>query len=289
MNAIAPRRADRQGPKGTEATPRTDPLFGHLFASRAAHERPVFPWFIAALVQLPVAYLFFSSSLGERAVRQAGLIIRPIFTDDDTPTMVYGPARAAPVPQQSIAGDANPEHRARGVGVGTPALTAPGAIPVGIPAAPADHDRAQISGFAEIRKLGPASVSARAAAAAAARARMVERLAPYNDSIAAEQRGIERGMTVESREGKRWGMSPGKLHLGEVTFKLSVATNGGQVPDVIVPPAGRRAEISARVIQWHEIELQSRRAQTRNIFDNRVKEIRNLQDRQRRKASAPGR
>src|SRR5206468_3506182 len=51
--------------------------------------------------------------------------------------------------------------------------------------------------------------------AEAVRARIAETLQEYNDSVSAEAEARRRGTdwTITTKDGKRWGISPGQLHL----------------------------------------------------------------------------
>jgi hypothetical protein len=119
---------------------------------------------------------------------------------------------------------------------------------------------------------------------AAVRARVADRLVPFNDSIAAEQLAAKRAKdwTVTDQDGKRWGVSPGVMHLKNITLGLSRATNGATPPDAIVAPPGRREEMNARRQIWNEIQLQSTRGEITITLDDRVKQIRMRKDSVRR-------
>jgi len=72
------------------------------------------------------------------------------------------------------------------------------------------------------------------------RLRLADRLGIYNDSAAAEAAAKLRATdwTVKDKNGGRWGVSPGQIHLGDVTLPL---------PFGFSPPPGRREEIAGRV------------------------------------------
>src|SRR5262245_28863824 len=82
----------RSSPENTEPVGERDQaLFGHLFASRPARQRRILPWLVAALFHVPIAYLFFTSSLGHRVLEHAQEIFRPILTPEDNPPAIAAP------------------------------------------------------------------------------------------------------------------------------------------------------------------------------------------------------
>jgi hypothetical protein len=109
---------------------------------------------------------------------------------------------------------------------------------------------------------------------AGVRERVAGSIQAINDSVAAEVAAAERATdwTVKDKDGKRWGVSPGKLHLGDITLPLPLA---------FATPPGRRDEMNARVRSYNEIEAQSSRAQIKDSFQERVKAIRARKDRER--------
>ncbi len=100
-----------------------------------------------------------------------------------------------------------------------------------------------------------------------------------SDSALAEtERAIRaRDWTVEDAKGGRWGISPGKIHLGSVTLPLPVYF-----------PTDMEAE--ARQALWYELETQLDRAEFLESFDQRVRAIRERRDRERneRRGADPG-
>jgi hypothetical protein len=108
---------------------------------------------------------------------------------------------------------------------------------------------------------------------------MADRLRQFNDSIMAERLAAERSKdwTVTGEDGKRWGVSPGKLHLGDITLPLPLA---------FATPPGRRDEVNARTQSWSEIEAQATRAESKDNFRDRVKEIRKRKERERASVAA---
>ncbi len=91
-----------------------------------------------------------------------------------------------------------------------------------------------------------------------------------SDSALAEaERAMRaRDWTVEDRSGGRWGISPGKLHLGSVTLPLPLFF-----------PVDTEAE--ARQAYWYELETQLDRAEFLESFDARVRAIRERRERER--------
>jgi len=103
------------------------------------------------------------------------------------------------------------------------------------------------------------------------RMRLANRLELYNDSMSAEAAAKLRATdwTVKDKNGGRWGVSPGKIHLGNRTLPL---------PFGFSPPPGRRDEIAGRVRSWEESQAQASRAEAAETFEQRVKAIRARQE-----------
>ena len=111
--------------------------------------------------------------------------------------------------------------------------------------------------------------------AEAVRARIEDRLAAWNDSIAAEAEADRRedDWTIKGKDGTRWGVSSEGLHIGKITIPAkSIAFS---------PPPGRRDEIAARQRDFQEIEQQAYLEESRASFKERVKSIRERKDRER--------
>lgn len=119
--------------------------------------------------------------------------------------------------------------------------------------------------------------------AEAVRARISDRLAVWNDSIAAEAEAARRAddWTLKGKDGNRWGVSREGIHIGKVTIPASALA--------FKPPAGRREEIAGRLRDFAEIESQVYREESRSSFKERVQAIRERKDRERaeRKKAAP--
>jgi hypothetical protein len=124
--------------------------------------------------------------------------------------------------------------------------------------------------FAEPSPSLPATVDREALA----RERLLARIGAYNDSAAADAEAARKATdwTVKDGKGGRWGVSPGKIHLGGLTLPLPVN---------LAPPPGRREELAERNRRWGEIEGQRAREEGRATFDERVKAIRERNDAKR--------
>jgi hypothetical protein len=112
------------------------------------------------------------------------------------------------------------------------------------------------------------------------RLRLTARIDAYNDSVAAEGLARERATdwTVPDGEGGKWGVSPGKVHLGGITIPL---------PVTLASP-GRREEVAARTRNWTETRTQAARAEADDNFKERVKAIRERRQAQRDSARSDG-
>lgn len=77
-----------------------------------------------------------------------------------------------------------------------------------------------------------------------------------------------RTWTVEDASGGQWGISPGKLHLGQLTLPLPIWFPVN--PDAV-----------ASEQQWYELERQLDRARILESFEERVRAIRERRDRER--------
>lgn len=104
--------------------------------------------------------------------------------------------------------------------------------------------------------------------------RIAAQLAEYNDSVAAEAAARERATdwTVKDGDGGRWGVSPGKIHLGSITLPL---------PFALAAAPGRREEFAGRVRTWNELQAQASRVEANDDFKDRVKAIEERMNRER--------
>lgn len=87
-----------------------------------------------------------------------------------------------------------------------------------------------------------------------------------DDSLAAElARQAEAMDWTVGEEGNRWGVSPGKLHLGPVTLPL---------PLMFAPHPATAREQADRAADWSAIQRQAGQAGIDETFEERVKAIR---------------
>lgn len=109
------------------------------------------------------------------------------------------------------------------------------------------------------------------------RARVLGRIESLNDSLALAEEERYRALdwTRTTADGKRYGISPEGIHLGGITIP----------GPVIAPPAGRRDEVLGRMNEWSEIQRQSEMSETRDVFQSRVRAIRERRDRERESGS----
>lgn len=113
------------------------------------------------------------------------------------------------------------------------------------------------------------------------RARVASQLGEYNDSVAAESAARARATdwTVKDGNGGRWGVTPGSIHLGSITLPL---------PFALSTPPGRREEVAGRIRSWTEIQDQAARVETREVFDERVRAIRERAEQERARRAETG-
>jgi hypothetical protein len=100
--------------------------------------------------------------------------------------------------------------------------------------------------------------------------RLSEWLDSVNAGIAAEEALTD--WTVTDGDGRRWGVSPGRLHLGDITLPLPI--NFGT-------PVGKRDETRALEWQWEEVMRQAARADVEMTWRERAEAIRARRDRER--------
>lgn len=111
---------------------------------------------------------------------------------------------------------------------------------------------------------------------AAAAARLSGRLDAYNDSMALAAAAAARAVdwTTTDAEGRRWGVSPGQLHLGDITLPLPIQFQQSE-------------EAAGRVRDWNEIQAQGSRVEGKETFEERVKAIRERKAKERREGPPP--
>ena len=276
------RRSDAPKPQGL---PEDRQLFANLLASKPPKQRRLGVWLIAGALHIPLLIYVWFAQISPRIEAWQGETYRTILVPEDRGAAMSGakapavpkvntapPAAAAPAaPIRTLPSNPTP---------GIPQPTTPIAPPVAEPAgsggvvggsgrslgermtAPADPIL-----FGRVYPAAPTGI-------AGVRERVAGSIQAINDSVAAEVAAAERATdwTVKDKDGKRWGVSPGKLHLGDITIPLPVA---------FATPAGRRDEMNGRLRSFNEIEAQSSRAQIKDSFEERVKAIRARKDRER--------
>lgn len=105
--------------------------------------------------------------------------------------------------------------------------------------------------------------------------RLHDRLAAANDSAAAAARREAAALDwTVGEEGNRWGVSPGRIHLGELTLPLPFGLGAD--------PATAR-EQAERAQQYDEIRRQAGQAGIDETFEERVKAIRQRREAERKK------
>ena len=186
-------------------------------ADRESRRDQALHWLIAAIVHVPIVYALLAITFrNETATEEADpisddgivtIITDPsgpvIVTDQTTPARMAWPRSSPLAPPTDAATLTMPE---------TPALSAPGsAVQRMTPATP----------LAAGLMPRPNS-NAPAPPIEIARARVATQLTPVNDSITEAQRAKQEAddMTVTDRNGNRWGISRGALHLGAKTIHL---------------------------------------------------------------------
>lgn len=103
---------------------------------------------------------------------------------------------------------------------------------------------------------------------------LADRIGSWLDSVRAAEAAEEAltDWTFTDADGGRWGISPGKIHLGDVTLPLPV--NFGI-------PVGKRDETNQLIRQWEEIMRQAARAEVELSWKERAAAIRARRDAER--------
>lgn len=107
------------------------------------------------------------------------------------------------------------------------------------------------------------------------------RLQEWYDSVRVaedEERALT-DWTFTDDEGGRWGVSDGRIHLGDYSLPLPF--------DFGVTPS-ERAEVNRRLDQWEAIERQGRRMEIRDSWRARSEAIRERRDRERAAGDSTG-
>lgn len=104
-------------------------------------------------------------------------------------------------------------------------------------------------------------------------------IADWQDSVAiaaAAERALTDWTKTDS-QGRKWGISEGKLHLGDITLPL---------PFNFGVPVGRRDEILRRQWEWDEIQRGAATGLMRDSWKERAKAIRERRDKEREEQKA---
>jgi hypothetical protein len=105
-------------------------------------------------------------------------------------------------------------------------------------------------------------------------------IADWQDSlaIAAEAQRALTDWTKTDAQGRRWGVSEGKLHLGDITLPL---------PFSFGTPVGRRDEYLRRQWEWDEIQRGAATGLMRDSWKERARAIRERRDKERAATTKP--
>lgn len=107
------------------------------------------------------------------------------------------------------------------------------------------------------------------------RLRFVAELEAANDSVASasERAAAAQDWTYTDDEGKRWGVSPGKIHLGDLTLPM---------PFGFGTSAGQRERAEDRLWAWDQIQSGATSGAINNAWKERDKAIRERMNAQRK-------
>ncbi len=110
---------------------------------------------------------------------------------------------------------------------------------------------------------------------------LAARILQFQDSVEAAIAAGEAASdwTYTDSEGKRWGVSPGQIHLGDITLPLPF--NFGTSP-------GKLEEQRALLAVWESMQRQAARAVIEDSWKNRAQAIRARRDRERARADTIG-
>jgi hypothetical protein len=103
---------------------------------------------------------------------------------------------------------------------------------------------------------------------------LADRISVWLDSVRAAE-AAEAALTdwtFTDADGGRWGISPGKIHLGDITLPL---------PFAFGTPVGQRDRTNQLVWQWEEIMRQAARAEVELSWRERAEAIRVRRDAER--------
>jgi hypothetical protein len=109
--------------------------------------------------------------------------------------------------------------------------------------------------------------------------RLANGIKAYNDSMAGAAAAASKSTdwTKTDKNGNKWGVSPGQIHLGGITIPLPFSF--GVAP-------GRRDDYNKAMRSFAESNDQAKRLETDQTFESRVKEMRKRKDAQRDSARA---
>ena len=282
------RKTPAPKPKGL---PSGDPLFTNLLASKPPKQRRLGVWLIAAALHVPLVLYAFFAHIAPRIEAWQEETFRTIMMAEEPAQPMSGPVAGAPAAAQPARPPAqvSPQDTRRlseptAAGIPTPGSVPPppsgeptGATTTGAGGGRSLTDRLAPPSdpvlFGRVEVSPPTGIET-------VRERVAGTLRAYNDSVAAALAAAENATdwTVKDKDGKRWGVSPGKLHLGGVTLPLPVA---------FATPPGRRDEVAARNRSYTEIEQQATRMQLKDSFEERVKAIRDRKERERAEKRKP--
>jgi multidrug efflux pump subunit AcrB len=110
------------------------------------------------------------------------------------------------------------------------------------------------------------------------RERVYATLQALADSAMAADEAARRAMdwTITDSQGRKWGVSPGAIHIAGITLPL---------PLMFTTPAGRRDEVNSLQRQWAEIQQQAELGLVRATVQERAAAIRERNDRERAAAA----
>jgi hypothetical protein len=260
-------------------------LFAHLFASDRTRERRVF-WLAGLLLNVPAVLLFFQQAMPARELPRAEWP-RASITEADHFLMPVDASWTEPA--RATAGVGTTLNHAQADHSPQPVTNMQLAeIRAGSSPAIANDTRAA----SLLERLNPGRASSDLISPARphaptrieeASARLATRLNVYNDSVLVERAAAKRAedWTKVDASGRRWGITPGTVHASGVRLRLAL-TVGDSIADVLQPPPGRREEAKARAQLWNEIQLQVRRAEVAAVFSDRVKQIRDRNNNERK-------
>lgn len=92
--------------------------------------------------------------------------------------------------------------------------------------------------------------------------------------------------TRAAGNGGRWGISPGRVHLGGTTLSACGGNFSPADCGFGIPP-GRRGEYDRRMRAWDDIRQQAARAELLSAFRERADAIRRRKERERATKDGP--